>query len=99
MNELLTWIQDWYLSNCNGDWEHFYSFKIETLDNPGWTITIDLNETTLENVPFQVIDLERSQQDWIACKVELNQFKAACGPQNLSEVLTVFQTWAMSVSN
>jgi len=29
-------IQDWYRRQCDGDWEHSYGVKIETLDNPGW---------------------------------------------------------------
>ena len=26
---LLKWLDDWYESNCDGDWEHSYSVKIE----------------------------------------------------------------------
>ena len=98
LNDLLEWIQDWYLSNCNGDWEHFYGVKIDTLDNPGWMVTIHLNETILENAPFQKVNLERSEQDWVACRTESGEFKAACGPKNLSEVLTIFKNWAISIS-
>ena len=29
-------LQKWYKSQCNGDWEHSFGIKIETLDNPGW---------------------------------------------------------------
>ena len=32
---------DWYLSQCNGDWEHAYGVKIDTLDNPGWTLEVE----------------------------------------------------------
>lgn len=46
-DNLLEWLQDWYLQQCDGEWEHFYGVKIETLDNPGWYIEIDLNDTTL----------------------------------------------------
>jgi hypothetical protein len=31
-----------YLRQCNGDWEHLYGITIETLDNAGWSVTIDL---------------------------------------------------------
>ena len=30
----LTWLQAWYMSNCNGDWEHGYGVSVRTLDNP-----------------------------------------------------------------
>ncbi|UCH44768.1 MAG: hypothetical protein JSV11_10785 [Nitrospiraceae bacterium] len=32
----------WYINQCNGDWEHQYGIVIETLDNPGWRVKIDL---------------------------------------------------------
>jgi Immunity protein 53 len=98
MNELLDWLQDWYLSNCNEDWEHTYGIKIDTLDNPGWSVFIDLDETPMENVVFQSLSLERTENDWIFCKTEDKHFQAACGPKNLLEALKVFQDWVISNS-
>jgi hypothetical protein len=37
----LTWLMRWYLAECNGDWEHSYGVRVETLDNPGWSLKID----------------------------------------------------------
>ena len=42
---LFEWLSKWYSSMCVDEWEHFYGIKIETLDNPGWIVTIDLLET------------------------------------------------------
>ncbi|WP_203237204.1 Imm53 family immunity protein [Streptomyces gilvosporeus] len=28
----------WYTSQCDGGWEHEYGIRIETLDNPGWSV-------------------------------------------------------------
>jgi len=50
---LIEQIQAWYAAQCNGDWEHQYGISIDTLDNPGWCVTIDLTRTSLENVVFQ----------------------------------------------
>ena len=44
---MLEWLQDWYLKQCDGGWEHEYGIKIETLDNPGWKVIIDLAYTEL----------------------------------------------------
>ncbi len=33
--DLLTWVQRWYLDQCDGEWEHEWGVKIDTLDNPG----------------------------------------------------------------
>ena len=40
--------QKWYAANCHGGWEHYFGVVIETLDNPGWLVKIDLEETTLD---------------------------------------------------
>jgi hypothetical protein len=44
----LTQLERWYLSQCDGDWEHTHGIVIGTLDNAGWSLTIDLLETPLE---------------------------------------------------
>ena len=33
-------LEDWFADLCNGDWEHFGGVEIESLDNPGWSITV-----------------------------------------------------------
>lgn len=46
--DMTEWLIDWYRSECNGDWEHAYGIQIDTIDNPGWSLKIDLLETSLE---------------------------------------------------
>jgi len=29
---LFNLLQDWYLAQCNGDWEHEFGIKIDTLE-------------------------------------------------------------------
>ena len=41
----LEWLEQWYEKTCDGDWEHIYGISIDTLDNPGWRVRIDLRET------------------------------------------------------
>lgn len=52
-------LTDWYSQRCDGDWEHSYGFKIDTLDNPGVSFQVDLRETYLESVPF-----EEKKEEW-----------------------------------
>jgi len=93
VSDLLSWLQSYYSSLCNGDWEHLFGFKIDNLDNPGWSLTFDLESTPLENAQFVPIKIERTEQDWVSCKVEDKQFTALCGPKNLTEALTIFRSW------
>jgi hypothetical protein len=91
---VLDWLQNWYADQCNEDWEHEWGVKIATLDNPGWSVTIDLEETNLEerNLPRQ--DVNRSTHDWVSVWTAEKNFHAACGPGSLTEALTLFRTWA-----
>jgi len=96
MNEIAE-IQNWFLEQCNGDWEHQFGLQIGTLDNPGWSVEIDLTDTELE--PFEPIEegvgAESIGDDlkWYACKVENKKFICHCGPLMLTNVLQIFLNW------
>jgi hypothetical protein len=89
------WLQRWYRAHCNGDWEHGIGIHIGTIDNPGWSIKVNLEDTELENKQFDKVYIERSEHDWIFCTVKENNCEAACGPTNLPEVLKIFHQWAV----
>lgn len=97
--DALTRLQKWYQSQCNGNWEHSRGVTIGTLDNPGWTIDIELSETALEGRPFRERsygigkDAAISGDEWLVCKVEQNVFKGRGGPFKLKEMIEVFLDW------
>lgn len=95
-DDLMVWLQQWYLENCNDDWEHSYGIDIGNIDNPGWMISIDLAETTLENLSFSPVEIKRTETDWIYCKKEKLKFKAYCGALNLLEAIAIFRSWVVS---
>jgi hypothetical protein len=98
--DLISWLQNWYAAWCDGDWEHSYGVKIETIDNPGWTVAIDLVGTTLEGARFEAVDDRwRSEDDWVDCRVEDNCFRGAGGPYNLLEILHIFREWVVQQEN
>jgi Immunity protein 53 len=94
MSNILTELQQWYASNCNGDWEHSYGIKIETLDNPGWLLKIELEETNLQNHSFISIDIDNNEDDWYICKVNNNRFEALGDPTKLNKLIEIFLDWA-----
>uniref|UniRef100_UPI003570A95D Imm53 family immunity protein n=1 Tax=Streptomyces toxytricini TaxID=67369 RepID=UPI003570A95D len=51
--------------------------KIATLDNPGWTVEIDLEETDLEGREYPRRDVNRSTQDWVWAWTAEKTFHAA----------------------
>lgn len=87
-------LQDWYAAFCDSDWEHSYGITIETLDNPGWSVDIDLTDTPLEFYPFEIISIARDEINWIRCMKEDKKFKGRGGARNLKEILEIFIDWA-----
>ena len=97
----LKWLMDWYTSQCDGGWEHQYGIKIETLDNPGWAVTIELEETELEGRAFEPMkagasEIASGDESWIVCRVEGSDFKGFGGPRDLGNLIGVFRVWASS---
>lgn len=97
--ETLQWIQEWYKSNCDGYWEHMYGVKIDTLDNPGWIVQIDLLDTPLEQKEFDRVQYDKNDEEWFICSKENGIFKASGGPSKLEEILQIFKIWVESNSN
>jgi hypothetical protein len=97
MNSLAQ-LQNWYESQCDGDWEHQYGVEIGTLDNPGWRVSIDLIDTDLEGKEFQEISNIEPERDWILCRIENGKFEGNGGPQMLEEIIKVFLDWIKVVS-
>src|SRR5688500_2736768 len=92
---VLAEIQEWYNSNCDTEWEHSYGIIIETLDNPGWYVTIDLTDTNLENKLFIVIEENSAdEKTWLNCKIENSRFKGTGDPFQLERILRIFVDWA-----
>ena len=88
---MLDWLENFYKNLCNGDWEHQYGIKIDSLDNPGWKVKIDLMDTPFLQKEFKRIEIEKSELNWIHCWIEADVFTIACGPQNLTEAITIFK--------
>ena len=94
LDDNLLWLVSWYDRQCDGDWEHQFGVKIETLDNPGWGVRFSVQETELQDKKFQDIVIERTEKDWIFCKVRNGFVEGHCGTFNLPEVLQIFREWA-----
>ena len=94
---MIKWLEKWYKSNCDGDWEHSYkNVSIRTVDNPGWSVEINLIETSLEDKKFEKIQIDNGDEDWIMCWVEDGRFKGAGDTDKLSTILKIFKKWSES---
>ena len=87
-------LQSWYQTQTNGEWERVRGVTIETLETPGWMVTIDLAGTELDGRTIAAIRDERSAQDWLICEVEQNQFRGQGDSRKLLAILEIFQQFA-----
>ena len=100
----LQWIEQWYAAQCDGDWEHQLGVKIETLDNPGWLLTVDLLGTNLAGRGSGSVkvsgDPPREENGniggsvWIDCRVRAGKFIGAGDAGQLRALLAIFRGWA-----
>jgi hypothetical protein len=91
-------LQSWFRAQTNGEWERVRGVTIETLDTPGWMVTIDLDGTVLDGRMLAAIRNERSTSDWLLCEVEQNQFRGQGDSQKLLAIVEIFQRWASDAS-
>ena len=88
-------LQAWTLAQCDGDWEHGHGVLIQTLDNPGWRVSINLAGTEAAGRSFEELkDNYEHDTDWMRCWLEDDTFQAACGSLRLTRVIRVFLEWA-----
>jgi hypothetical protein len=93
--EILKRLELWFASHCDGEWEHSAGISISSLDNPGWSLHIDISETTLSKRAFPEIKIEGpDSQDWYVCRLRDGRFEGFCGPLHLTKVLEIFLDWA-----
>jgi hypothetical protein len=88
------WLMGWYHDQCNDDWEHTYGATIDTIDNPGWSLKIDLKDTALEGQLFPRQEHNYGHQtEWWVCWTENHTFHGAGGPMQLGAMIEVFRAW------
>lgn len=91
----LQWLAQWYHRHIDGDWEHTYGVTITTLDNPGWSLQVDLEGTALRDVIFEPEESELGEQWSRFWKDDVKgRFHAAGDPTALPRMIERFRAWA-----
>ena len=95
----LTELAAWFQAQCNGEWEHNFGVNVQSTDNPGWWVTIDLRGTALEHKPFPPVlrgnfDSGDPQPPWLDCRVKEGTFHGAGERERLDEIIRIFLDWA-----
>ncbi|WP_316834546.1 immunity 53 family protein [Pedobacter nutrimenti] len=88
--EIIEWLSNWYKSNCDGDWEHQYGVKIDTLDNPGWSFEADLIDTAHEGKKIFIESLN-DDNDWYKVSSDGEKFTGAGDSGKLYFLINLFK--------
>jgi hypothetical protein len=94
----LEWLDDWYQSQCNGDWEHRRGIRLQAIDTTGWTLTIDLAGTSAANASPQRLALDTTCGEWIDCTMSGNRFEGSGDTRKVEQIIGVFRQWVDTVS-
>lgn len=93
--DVLDWLGHWFEAQCDGEWEHGFGPSICTLDNPGWSLKIDLAGTDCDGRTLgRVTHDEGNGSDWWTCWTEDNAFHGAASPLRLRLLLETFRDFA-----
>lgn len=80
-----------FMLECNGDWEHENGISIITVDNPGWSITIDLENTSLEDEEIVGELIEMNEKDWYFFEIKNKKFRGGGNLTKLNFLITQFK--------
>ena len=95
--EPLKFIEAWYDAQCDGEWEHGHGVKIDTSDNPGWSVEIDLTGTMLEGrQDFNRYFDFRKKVEWMNVTKKDKVFYGYGGPSRLADILEFFREWTLA---
>jgi len=86
---MIKWLEKWK-EEISDD---MCRIKIETLDNPGWIVEINLEYTGFEIKEFEKFSYDNSDDDWIVCEIENKTFIGSGDPYKLENIINIFRLW------
>jgi hypothetical protein len=93
-------LQRWYAGHCDGEREHHHGITIQTCDNPGWWVKVDLEGTELSERAFARVAINvdpngfQQSEPWLCCRVENSVWHGAGDETKLTVILRTFLDWA-----
>jgi hypothetical protein len=85
------WLMKWFNHMYSEDTEHNHAIIMETNQDPGWSISISIEDTWLEEESFEQINEYRNPSDWFQYSINKAHFVSQCSPRNLIKILSKFR--------
>lgn len=96
---LLNWLQGWYIQECvnNKKYNLDEIINIDTIDNPGWHIRINLKATKFTRKILDEINVDNGDDDWVFIKLDKGVFEGVGDKNKLVYILEIFKTWCQNI--
>lgn len=92
----LDWLQLWYHSQCDGDWEHQYGVTMTLKKSEEWEFDIDLTYTEMQGIHLSDAEQSDPEGGWLRWRSDGWHFRAECSRKNVIAVIAEFRTWVES---
>jgi hypothetical protein len=87
----LEFLAAWYSDQCDGEWEHEFGVRLDTLDNPGWYLRVDLIGTAAERRFVERRRFDFGAGGWVIVGSDGRTFEASSDPSSLNFALEEFR--------
>lgn len=95
MQNDLDWFCGWVAKHCDDEWEHGYPVILDTYDNPGWRLRVNLENSAMRSRQvLPLVDGLPGDDRWFSCRIDGGMFHGACDLAQLPRLLKVFREWA-----
>jgi hypothetical protein len=95
----LQYLINWYSAQCDEEWEHEFGIRIESLDNPGWNLEVDLGGTVGEGHLLARSRRDLDEGHWITTASDGAVFDAGCDPSSLGVAVLDFKAFVESAGS
>lgn len=93
-NSLLCWLEEFYFSCCDTDWEHSYGNSFVSVKE-GWLVSLSVEELYYEDSDFERIIIEEKGGK-VECYKKDSQFIIRAHYRGLITGLEIFKNWIES---
>ena len=90
-NSLLCWLEEFYYSCCDTDWEHMYGYSLISV-REGWLMVLSVEELCYEDYPFERVIIEE-EGGKVECYMLENQFIIRAHCRGLITGIRIFKEW------
>jgi hypothetical protein len=95
IDEAIEFLEGWYATQHDGEWELEHGVTICNVSNPGWALSVDLVGTDLEGRVLEDWTPVDLPDDWLYCHSDGRRFEALSSSPGLVRIIDGFRRFAV----